>query len=172
MSDVENPFCLDEHGEIVFRSPDKGTAKNLKSLVDMANWAYHHGFREGVEIGGLAAIANCVQAHVLSKPVPVDPKVLREIFGKRSLGGWTHAFVEFHQDGCSDCPFSSVSDRNGDDAPNPSDPDEGYYDCELTGLVGIWGENPKCDSFDWRGRALAELKSLGIDLEAKNDDEE
>lgn len=47
--------------------------------------------------------------------------------------------------GCSNCPFSSEhSDINS------SDPDEGYYNCELMGAQKVWGEEPVCTDEQWQ----------------------
>ncbi len=57
--------------------------------------------------------------------------------------------------GCANCPFSS----GGDDA-NPSDPDEGHYDCALTGLKNIWGESPRCTPEQWKAKASEYLATI------------
>ena len=46
--------------------------------------------------------------------------------------------------GCGECPLGS---RHSD--INPSDPDEGYYSCDLLGRQKVWGENPLCSDRDW-----------------------
>lgn len=46
--------------------------------------------------------------------------------------------------GCSTCPHAT----NGEDV-NSYDPDEGYYDCTLTGQR-VWGEAPVCSWDDWK----------------------
>ena len=64
--------------------------------------------------------------------------------------------IGWHIIGCSECPFALVhKDAFGDDI-NIADPDEGHYDCGLTGKQNIWGENPTCDDADW-GTWLKEI---------------
>ena len=53
-------------------------------------------------------------------------------------------------DGCSECPFA----RDGEDV-NPSDPDEGHYQCALLSRR-VWGEDPKCNFPDWQREARSE----------------
>ncbi len=82
--------------------------------------------------------------------------------------------------GCSNCPFSTelVDPLNGEGA-NPSDPDEGYYSCDLlkgaeikrrNGAKGwhpeaVWGESPLCMLTDWKARAYQELSALTGEVE-------
>jgi hypothetical protein len=61
---------------------------------------------------------------------------------------------------CWVCPFATAVIDFAHDAPNPSDPGEGYYDCALLSLHAIWGESPQCTEDDWRARMRAELQSL------------
>ena len=52
--------------------------------------------------------------------------------------------------GCSECPFSSpYLDEFGQEDINIADPDEGHYNCGLTGQTHIWGENPTCKDENW-----------------------
>lgn len=59
---------------------------------------------------------------------------------------------------CSECPFAkALGFDEGFEPPNPSDPGEGHYDCHLTGIPAVWGENPKCEKANWQERARQEL---------------
>lgn len=60
--------------------------------------------------------------------------------------------------GCADCPFSKPT--KGEEHPNPSDPDEGYYDCDLIDEDRIWGEEPKCAEEDWAREIQHEVEAI------------
>ncbi len=60
--------------------------------------------------------------------------------------------------GCSDCMFAKAN--VGGELPNPSDPDEGWYDCSLTGEKRVWGEEPTCDGSDWANEIQREVESM------------
>jgi hypothetical protein len=60
---------------------------------------------------------------------------------------------------CWGCPFSTVNLNN--EPPNPADPGEGYYDCELLGKT-FWGESPGCTYADWQNQARQELPDAMI----------
>jgi hypothetical protein len=51
---------------------------------------------------------------------------------------------------CVECPFAGPPDHVDED------PAEAYYPCDLLGLA-VWGEEPACESADWRTRARREL---------------
>lgn len=56
---------------------------------------------------------------------------------------------------CCHCPFATP-ETFCHHAPNPADPGEGHYNCELLGRTGtfaIWGETPVCQASDWRHAA-------------------
>ncbi len=61
--------------------------------------------------------------------------------------------------GCNDCPFAEQSNE-WEDRPNPSDPDEGYYNCHLLNQEKIWGETPQCTGNDWRSKGAKEVEVI------------
>jgi len=70
--------------------------------------------------------------------------------------------------GCDDCPFGKeLGEADGVEPPNYSDPSEGYYNCSLTGLKKIWGEEPKCERAQWQQRAKEELLVTATPTEKK-----
>lgn len=70
--------------------------------------------------------------------------------------------IEVPRWGCAACPFSTP---NADgDPPNPSDPDEGRYDCSLTDETGVWGEDPTCTQEDWAREIQRECEAAVPDI--------
>lgn len=66
--------------------------------------------------------------------------------------------INFPGWGCSDCPFAKTS--HGAESPNSMDPDEGHYDCSLTGAVRVWGEEPACEDRDWANEIQREVEKI------------
>ena len=85
---------------------------------------------------------------------------------------WAYIYDEGRPTGCSRCPYAVEHDIDNPyrDRANPSDPDEGWYDCKLLGNGKYWGETPGCTEQQWKESAQKQLiENLDLTLRHKCD---